>query len=198
MLLPVALSVENRAVLIVGGGAVAARKATAFVECGALVTVVSPELCADFPAVTHLAKRYESTDLGNFSLVCACTDAREVNAQVAREAKAQGIWCNIADAPENSDFHTSSVVRRGEIAVGVSTSGISPVLARFVRRKVESALPPSLETLLEMAGSYDIPTQIRGDFWRHLLDSKMLPLLEAGNDEAARALLENLLDSLKK
>ncbi|HEX8464497.1 MAG TPA: bifunctional precorrin-2 dehydrogenase/sirohydrochlorin ferrochelatase [Abditibacterium sp.] len=196
MLLPVALSVENRAVLLVGGGAVAARKATAFLEAGALVTVVSPQLQPDFPAVHHRAKRYETADLDGFSLVCACTAAREVNAQVAADAKARNIWCNIADAPAESDFHTSSVIRRGEIAVGVSTSGISPVLARFVRQKVEASLPQSLEILLEMTRSYDIPTEIRGDFWRHLLDSKMLPLIENGELEAARALLENLLDSL--
>ena len=65
-----------------------------------------------------------------------------------------------------------------------------------MRQKVEASLPQSLEILLEMTRSYDIPTEIRGDFWRHLLDSKMLPLIENGELEAARALLENLLDSL--
>ncbi|MBW3638063.1 MAG: bifunctional precorrin-2 dehydrogenase/sirohydrochlorin ferrochelatase [Armatimonadetes bacterium] len=196
MLLPVALNLENRAVLIIGGGAVAARKAAAFLECGARVVVVSPDLSDDFPAAEYRAKRYQSADLEGFFLVCAGTDSREVNARIACDAKAKGIWCNLADDPENSDFHTVSTIRRGEIAIGVSTSGLSPVLARFVRRKIEESLPLELDMLIEMTSSYPISTEIRGEFWRHLLESEILDLLRQNQTEAAQSQLDALFSQL--
>ncbi len=196
MLLPLAVNVENRAVLIIGGGAVAARKATAFLESGARVVVVSPELKDDFPAVEHRVKRYDSADLEGFSLVCAGTDSREVNAQIAADAKERNIWCNLADDPENSDFHTVSTIGRGEISIGVSTGGLSPVLARFVRHKIEEALPPELEMLIEMTSTYPISTEIRGEFWRHLLQSEILDLLRQNQTEAAKSQLDALFSQL--
>jgi siroheme synthase-like protein len=196
MLLPIAVNLENRAVLIVGGGAVASRKAEAFLEAGARVTVVSPALCEGFLTVQHRAKLYESEDLIEFVLVCACTNDREVNAQIARDATQRGIWCNLADDPQNSDFHTVSTIRRGEIAVGVSTGGLSPVLARYVRQKIEAALPPELEVMLEMTSTYPISTEIRGEFWRHLLQSDVLDLLRENKTEEAKLQIDALFSQL--
>jgi siroheme synthase-like protein len=136
--------------------------------------------------------------LDGFSLVLACTNSREVNAKIASVAKERGIWCNIADAPQDSDFHTASVIRRGEIAVGVSTGATSPILARFVRQKIEAALSGELETLLEIAGSYHIPTEMRGDFWRQLLQSEILSLLNHGQRDAAALLFEKLLADVSR
>jgi precorrin-2 dehydrogenase/sirohydrochlorin ferrochelatase len=196
-LLPVALSLENRAVLIVGGGPVAARKAAAFLEVGALVTVVSPELSPDFPPVQHLAKHYETADLSGFCLVCACTNLPEINAQIALDAKTQGIWCNLADAPENSDFHTSAVVRRDEIAIGISTSGLSPVLSRHLKSQIESCIGPEYGKLLEMVRRYDVPTSQRGAFWRAVLGGEILELLRSNEHSLAAERLESVFKSLE-
>jgi siroheme synthase-like protein len=191
--LPVALEVEGRAILIVGGGEVAARKAAAFAECSAAVTVVSPHLKQGFPTVRHLARKYESGDIEGFTLVCAATDSRQVNAQVAADAKAAGIWCNIADDPQGSDFHTAATVRRGEIAVGINSGGASPVLARHLKRKIEQAVGNEYAELLEIATSYRIDVKKRGDFWRQLLESEILLLLKSGKKAEAVTLFESLL-----
>lgn len=196
MILPVALDVENRAVLVVGGGAVAARKAAAFLTSGALVTVVSPDLAANFPPVSHRAKKYESADLEGFSLVCACTNQQEINAEIASDARAQKIWCNIADAPQNSDFHTCAVVRREEIAIGVSTSGLSPVLSRHLMSRIESCIGPEYGQLLEMVRPLNMETAQRGAFWRSLLASDVLDLLRSNEQEKAAQTLETLVKSL--
>ena len=190
-LLPVALNLENRAVLIVGGGPVAARKAAAFLECGALVTVVSPDWAADFPAVTHFARPYRGGDCENFDLVCAATNSRETNAQIGAEAKKLGIWCNLADDPQNCDFHTAATIRRGEITVGITTGGLSPVLAGHLKTQIEAHVGEEYEQLLEIVGSYPIAAENRGAFWRQLLESDVLELLKAGKRDEARNLVEN-------
>lgn len=172
-LLPIALNLESRAVLVVGGGAVAARKVAAFQECGALVRVVAPTLGHGFPEVfEHRAREFEAGDCIGFVLVVACTNDAQVNAQVADEAKQLGIWCNVADAPDASDFHTVAVVRRGEIAIGVSTSGHSPVLARHLKEKIEAAIGPEYEAMLQHAASQDIPLAQRGEYWKNVLKEK--------------------------
>lgn len=196
MILPVALDVAGRAVLIVGGGAVAARKAGAFAEADARVTVVSPERGAGFPPVDYRAKRYESRDLDGFSLVCACTDSPSVNAQIARDAKARGIWCNIADAPDDSDFHTTAVVRRGDIAIGISTGGLSPVLSRHLKAQIEGCIGPEYAELLEMTDKFSVPISQRGEFWRAVLGSDALIQLRSNEHKLGAETLELVFKSL--
>lgn len=197
-MLPVALNLRNRRILIVGGGAVAARKADACLEAGAEVVVISPDLIEGFPTlIEHKARLYQSGDCENYELVFAATNSSHVNGQVASEARSNKIWCNIADDPDASDFHTQSVVRRGQIEIGVSTGRLSPVLARHLRERVESVVGSEYEVLQTLASEIEMPLNRRGDFWRAVLQSDVLSLLRDKKMDAARALFSELLESVK-
>ena len=188
---PVALVVENRRVLVVGGGAVAVRKVAALLEAGALVTVVSPELAPDFPSsVEHRARRFEAGDCDGFALVFAATNSREVNCAVAQEARNWDIPVNDASDPNNSDFHTQAIVRRGPVCVGISTGGLSPVVSARLKRVLESAIGPEWEELFALVVEIGEPeTTRRGEFWRAVLRSDALEMLREGKrDEARRAI----------
>ena len=186
-MLPIALNLENRRVLIVGGGGVAARKAASCLDAGARVTIIAPRLIEGFAApIEHLAREYQSGDCRNFDLVFAATNSSHVNGQVASEARSNKIWCNIADDAQASDFHTQSVVRRGPIEIGVSTGRLSPVLARHVREKIEAVVGPEYEMLQTLASEIEVPLAKRGDFWRAVLASDVLDLLRAGETARAR------------
>ena len=198
-MLPVALNLTNRRVLVVGGGNVAARKTAACLEANARVTVIAPALGDDFPVpVQHLARLFQNGDCRDFDLVFAATNDAQTNAQIGADARSNKVWCNIADDPRASDFHTQSVVRRGHIAIGVSTQGLSPVLARHLRENVEAVIGPEYEELQILAGELEVPRQIRGDFWRAVLNSEVLSLLREGKTEGARALLTQLLRDAKR
>ena len=190
-MLPIALNLADRRVLIVGGGAVAARKAAVCRE--AQITVISPALADDFSPVEHIARFYQSGDCAGFDLVFAATNDRQINADIAAEARSNKIWCNIADDPDASDFHTQSLVRRGQIAIGVSTGRLSPILARHLRERVELAIGPEYDALQNLAAQFEIPLQKRGEFWRAVLGSDVLDLLRAGEVETARARFEEVL-----
>ena len=197
-MLPVALNLRNRRVLIVGGGAVATRKAASCLDAGARVSVVAPNLIEDFAApVEHLARLYQSGDCVGFDLVFAATNSNHVNAQIGEEARSNKIWCNIADDPQSSDFYTQSVVRRGQIEIGVSTGRLSPILARHLREQIESAIGAEYDELQLLANEIEIPLAKRGAFWRALLGSEVLDLLRAGESEAARARFGELLEKVK-
>ena len=100
---PVALDLRGRACLIIGGGAVALRKAGGLIAAGADVTIVAPE-CLPMPdGVTVTLRPFVDADLDGVALAMAATDDRELNARVARLARERGVWVNVADDPEAGD-----------------------------------------------------------------------------------------------
>lgn len=141
VLYPMFADVAGRRCVVIGGGGVASRKVRGLLEHGAKVVVISPEARPEIggdDVEIHL-RPYERGDLEGASLAFAATDSREVNAAVAREARENGIFVNVADRPAEGDFALPSTLQRGTLQVAVSTGGASPTLAR----KVKDALEPS-------------------------------------------------------
>lgn len=140
---PVNLDLHDRLVVIVGGGAVAARKARRLVSAGARLRVIAPELDDRLAALaaagdlTHLARCYVSGDLQGALLAFAATDDAAVNLAVAAEAKRLGILIDVVDAPRRSDFTTPALLERGDLLITVSTGGASPGLSRRIVSQLE-------------------------------------------------------------
>ncbi len=147
-LYPVALRVTGRSCLVVGGGAVAARKVRSLVEARAAVTVVSPELGAELAAARSsgawdwLRREFSADDVDGCLLVIAATDDPTVNRMVAAAAARVGALCNVVDDQEACDFFVPSVIQRGRLQLTVSTGGSAPAVAVAVKRRLESAFPP--------------------------------------------------------
>jgi precorrin-2 dehydrogenase/sirohydrochlorin ferrochelatase len=205
-LLPVALNLQNERVLVVGGGKVAARKTASLLECGARVLVVAPQLCEEFAPlllqVEYAPRRFQSRDCDGCRLVFACTDAREVNEEIALCARAANAWCNIADDAARSDFHAAAAVRRGEICIGISTGGGSPAMARHLRARVEECVGAEYSRLLELMKtrraelSRSVKNQPqRADMWRAILSSGALEALRRGDEADAQKRIEEIMDS---
>jgi siroheme synthase-like protein len=136
---PVFLELTGAPVLVVGGGAIAARKAAGLAAAGARVTVIAPDV-VDGIAAAHVERRaYESGDVAGFRLVFTATDDPAVNAQVARDATAAGIWVNSADDPENCSFILPAIARRGPLTVAVSTGGSTPAFAARLRDEIAAS-----------------------------------------------------------
>ncbi len=125
--------------MVVGGGAVANRKARKLLQARAEVVVISPEVRPEIESMAAEVhrRRYEVGDLEGAYLAFTATDSREVNAAVAREARERGIPINVADRPSEGDFALPSTLRRGRLQVAVSTGGASPALARRIRQELE-------------------------------------------------------------
>ena len=137
--------------MVVGGGAVAVRKARKLFQAGAEVVVVSPEVLPELEdmSVEVHERPYEYGDLEGADLAFAATDSREVNAAVAREAEARGVRVNVADKPAEGDFAVPSTLRRGGLQVAVSTGGASPTLARRIRNELEEVFGPEWAGVVE-------------------------------------------------
>ena len=152
---PILLRLEGLPCLVVGAGAVAARKITGLLEAGGQVTVVSPAAHGDVHSlaeegtITWNRRPYSPGDLEGFRLVIAATSSQEVNGQVYEEALRQGIPDNSVDDPEHCTFFVPAVLRRGPLTLAISTAGAAPYLARRIREHLESRLYPGLEEDLE-------------------------------------------------
>lgn len=159
-LYPLFANLKGRPVLVVGGGAVAARKVAGLREAGALVRVGAPQLdeglarLAHEGAITHFSGRFEPDWLDGVWLAIAATDEEDVNAAVAREAEARRIFVNVVDDAERSVFHVPARLRRGALTVAISSGGRAPVLARRLRAELETHLDTALGELAELAGRH--------------------------------------------
>lgn len=193
---PIMIDLTRRQCVVVGGGAVGARKARALAEAGANVVVIAPDCDASLESaerVTLLRRDYRPGDLAGAALAFAASDDRSVNAAVASEARALGIPVNVADDPELCSFIVPSVVRRGDLVIAVSTSGRSPALCKIIRKQIEAEYGP------EYAGLLTLMSELRGivkaqhashhereDAFSRLLDCGVLELLREGRAEEAR------------
>ncbi|HZZ83098.1 MAG TPA: bifunctional precorrin-2 dehydrogenase/sirohydrochlorin ferrochelatase [Anaeromyxobacteraceae bacterium] len=159
-LFPAFLKLEGREVLVVGGGAVAAAKATALLASGARVRVVAPELRPELSrdGVEVARRAFEPRDLDGAWLVVAAATP-EVNREVARCAEARRVFVNAADDPANASVYLGGVVRRDGVTVAVSTGGRSPALAGLLREALDALLPADLSRWTAEAG------RLR-DLWR--------------------------------
>jgi precorrin-2 dehydrogenase/sirohydrochlorin ferrochelatase len=143
------LDLTGRKCVVVGGGRVGLEKARGLLECGALVTVVAPEVVPellDLP-VEWVQGRYASWDLGDTWLAVAATPDRGVNRRVKEDAERLGIFCNVADDPELCSLILPAVHRMDPIAVAVSTGGASPALAQRLRREIAKIVRPEHASL---------------------------------------------------
>lgn len=183
-LYPLFLKLKDKKCLVVGGGKVAERKVLSLLETEALVTVVSPLLTPKLAElkeqlkVTHLEQEYDTTVLKDVFLVISATDDEAVNRQVAEDCFFEKILINVVDDPEKCNFFVPAVVRRGSLAIAVSTGGKSPLLAAYLREQLEKNFGPEYADLLELLD------QIRTD----LIKNEPVP-------EKRRAIMEKLLQS---
>lgn len=134
----VALDLRKKRCVVVGGGKVAARKVARLLQAEADITVVSPRLDSSIQGVHHLNEPFRPDHLAGASLAFAATDDPAVNAAVAEACMQRGIWCNVADDADHSDFHVASTVQRGSFTLAVHTGGASPALAAAVKQQLET------------------------------------------------------------
>lgn len=156
-LYPLFVDLHARQVLVVGGGAVAERKAGALLAAGASVSVGSPTLTPQLGAwatagiLRHRQGGFAPGWLEGQWLVVAATDDPALNRQVAELAAARHVWVNVVDDRVLSTFHVPAVVDRDPLMVAISTGGAAPALAGLVRAHLEAALDPSSGALVGLS-----------------------------------------------
>ncbi|GLJ80574.1 uroporphyrinogen-III C-methyltransferase [Microbacterium imperiale] len=141
------LSLTGRRVLFVGGGAVAARRVGRFIDEGADIHVVSPELGDEMRravtthGLTWHARRVRSDDIAGAWLVHSATGDPRVDTAVAAWCESRRVFCvNTSDGAHGSARLTAET-RSGDVLVGVaSDAGVDPRRAVRLRDAIADAL----------------------------------------------------------
>lgn len=204
---PVVLSVSGLPCLVVGAGPVASRKARGLLECGAQVTAVGPETSEAMDALLRrtptdrlrLERRmYRTGEVKGYDFVVAATGDEAVDGQVTREAIEAGILVNGASVASIRSVHLPAVHRQGPVTIAVSTGGRSPGLARWLRTRIAGTTDRQLAVLASLLAEAREAVQSGGRSsadvdWFDAID-RILPLVEEGRVDEARAVLAGLVD----
>ncbi|MEO5560669.1 MAG: siroheme synthase CysG [Dokdonella sp.] len=205
-LYPLFADLTQRAVLVVGGGAVAARKVENLLSAGAHVTVGAPALNAQLSQwvaearIRHRTGEFCDAWLDEVWLVIAATSDRPLNRSIATAATARRVFANVVDDAALSTFQVPAIVDRSPLVIAISSGGSAPMLARQLRERLETLLDPALGALATLADRFRTHIRTRHPelgarrrFYDRLFDGRVLGLLRREQPALAQATLENAL-----
>ena len=189
-LFPIAVRLDGLACLVVGGGPVAARKAAALLEAGALVTVVAPQTCPAMEELGVVVERrpYLDGEAASYRLVITATGVEAVDRSVFADGEAAGVFVNAADDVDGCRFYLPAVVRRGPVTVAVSTAGASPYLAGWLRDRVAEVVGPEFELVADLLAEARRSVRAAGVStesvaWSGLVDAALVERVASGDAE---------------
>ena len=206
--LPIFTKLDNKPVLVVGGGEVALRKCRAFLKARASVTLVAPWFCDELKEHAHnnevklIDAYFDESHLDGKMLVIAATDRDEVNNNVFELANARNVFVNVVDDQPKCTFIFPSIVDRDPITIAISSAGTAPVLARRLREKLETLIPHHIGPLATLVGGFRDKVKKRfkhfsdrRQFWEGVFDSSVVSKVQTGDTQAAQQQLEQMLDA---
>ncbi|HCE41455.1 MAG: uroporphyrinogen-III C-methyltransferase [Alcanivorax sp.] len=205
--LPLGLKLVGATVLVAGGGDSALRKARLLHRAGARVRLVAPGWREDLRTLVEQgggecrARPVEAADLDGVRLAVAATDDGAANEALARLADQRGLPVNVVDRPDLSSFVFPALIDRDPLFVAISSSGVSPVLVRRLRARLEAWLPARWGRLARLLGRFRAPLaqrlparRDREAFWEAQLNGPLEERVLSGHESEAEAGLRQAVD----
>lgn len=194
---PVALDLQEKPCLVVGGGTLATEKVEGLLIAGARITVVSPTVSSTIAYLAEggeleLRRRpYTADDLDGIYLAYGATEDRADNARVAADARRLGVIVNAVDDIPNCDFFAVSIVRRGDLQIAISTNGRSPAFARWVREYLDAWIPKAFGGVLDALADVRQDLRAQGttppyERWQAAIGEEVFTQLPRGNTTGTR------------
>lgn len=199
---PVFWDIRGKSCVVVGGGEVAARKAKRLLDCGAKVSVISPQLTPELAElkkqkiICHIAAEYSGDLIFGAALVVGATDDEKTNAIISLDARNKGIPVNIVDDPQKCDFILPSIVEKGDLTIAIGTGGKSPALARHLREELESKYGAEYEIFLNILGNLRAKmvknAGVGKDWFTSLLEAGILNVIKEKDREKVKKIVKKV------
>ena len=172
VLFPIFVKLHEIETLLVGGGAVGLEKLEAILRNSpqARVTICAKEILQDeirvlaskHPTVKIIEKPFKRRYLRGKDLVIMATDSRKLHEKIKRTCRKRHILANVADTPDLCDFYLSSVVKKGDLKIAISSNGKSPTLTKRIKEYLQEAIPGDVQSTLDQL--QEIRSRLKGDF----------------------------------
>jgi len=168
-LYPIFLKLDNKKVLIIGGGLIALQKLKGLLNTEAKITIIPPHIIdeikdarGEFPnirKIEFIERDYAYGDELSAFMVIAATDNPEINNMIATRCRDQMILANSVDQPEFCGFYVPSIIESGSIKVAISTNGKAPSVARKLREDLSSLIEERYKNLVEIVNEFRLKIQ---------------------------------------
>lgn len=198
---PFYIDIDNKSCVVVGGGIVALRKVEKLLPFNPCITVIAPEICDEIAGIDKIRicnRAFEDSDIDNAFMVISATDDKELNSHIFELCKAKNILINTVDDKEKCGFIFPALVKKNNITVGISTSGKSPLYARFMREKIENSIDDNCDKIVDILSSYRImiKREIKSEENRKIAFERILKLciddIKNVDDENILKIIEDL------
>ncbi|SDK75562.1 NAD(P)-dependent oxidoreductase [Aliiruegeria lutimaris] len=202
---PMFLKMQDRHVVIVGGGEQAAQKARLMLKTEAEIVLLSHELDEELRNLVATGRAHHDTDapgvesFAGAALVFIATGCVGLDAALHALAKEAGALVNVVDQPDLCDAYTPSIVDRDPVVVAIGTEGNAPVLGRMIKTQVEELLEPRLGDMARLAGrlreavTHHVAPEARRGFWRWMFSGEPRRLHARGSEHRAARLLKQAI-----
>lgn len=182
---PIYMNIKNEdKVLLIGGGKVALQKLKVLIDNQINIHLVAEQVDlsiyeylsgyenSETAVEMELAEYREELLSDDYSFVIAATNDRELNSRIATASKKRNIPVNVVDDPELSTFIFPSIIKRGDLVIGISSSGKAPAVTQYYKERFSQQLPDNIEEILESVGEYR--DQIKNDVRDHKKRAAMI------------------------
>lgn len=208
--LPLFHNTNHLKVLLIGGGNVAKRRVKTLVKAGVSFDLMS--ICVN-DGITELVEKaggkvtlgaYDCDEvMRGYTFICALTDNRTVNHQIAVDAKAMGLLVNVADVPDDGNIIFGAIIDRAPLTIAINNGGASPVLSSILRQQLEQLVPKAYGQLSRLVGAYRpqvkkaLPdTKQRSIFWHQVLQGPVAEAVFSGKHDDAESMLKGHLKEI--
>lgn len=196
---PFFVDVENQNCLVVGGGVVALRKIEKLLPFNPNITVVSPKVHKEILSIKNIniiKRKFDFNDLKEKSFVITATDDKVLNKEIYNSCKENNIPVNTVDDKDNCSFIFPALARNNGVTVAISTSGKSPLYAKYLRKKIESLIQDS-ESIVDNLSKYreKIKNEISLEENRKLAFEKLLEY-SLSNESITDDLVDKIIKDL--
>lgn len=208
-MLTISMSIQGNRCLIVGGGKVAERRARRFLQEGAKVTIISPEitellqLLYDEGRIEWIPETYHKDYVKGYRFVVVATPNEVINDEASADGRAAGALVNRSDKAEESDFIIANTASLGDLEFAFVTGGISPRISKLIREDLESRYGELGAWLHLMRGwrqelKHRLPSASeRESFWRAHLGPQELEAILAGRGYEIKEIIENAISCIR-
>ncbi len=206
--LPLFFDLKRKPCLLIGGGAIATRKARLLQKAQAKIFVLSPDVDSELLEIVkdsggaYYAEQYDVAYLDDKVLVISATNDNVLNERVAKDCHARKLPVNVVDNPAVCSVIMPAIIDRSPLIIGVTSGGESPVLARRLRTELESNIPAAYGDLAKMASDFrqqvkdSFPSDVdRRRFWEAVLNGDIAENVLSGNSALARERLQEKIDA---
>lgn len=145
-LFPFFENIESKTFLVIGGGKVAKDKIYRLKQFTDKITIIAEE--TDITGFKVIKKQFEERDLTLGDYVISASNDRELNKRISLLCQERSIPVNVVDDPELCTFVFPSLIKRGDLTIGICTGSKSPAVSKYIRKEIENILPENVEEII--------------------------------------------------